>query len=166
MLKFDLLLSKEFPADADVDVPSPAFRSTIQTPTPDVASTTNQPQNLFQVHSILHSTFFSFSLTLSIQQLAQQQQQAGVSGPVPQPNPALRDDTQTQQLREQIAQNPALLQLLIQQLSRQNPAIAQMLADNPEALLQHLGIDQGVDSDNIPIPPGAQVLSVDRKSVV
>ena len=36
-----------------------------------------------------------------------------------------------------------------------------MLADNPEALLQHLGMENVVtDSDNHPIPPGAEVLSV------
>lgn len=38
--------------------------------------------------------------------------------------------------------------------------MAQMLADNPEALLQHLGIEHDVDRDNNPIPPGAQVVSV------
>jgi UV excision repair protein RAD23 len=39
--------------------------------------------------------------------------------------------------------------------------MAQMLADNPEALLHHLGIENDVaDSDNNPIPPGAQVVSV------
>ena len=97
--------------------------------------------------------------------MAQQQQQAGVSGPGPQPNQlnpeALRDNSQIQQLREQIAQNPALLQYLIQQLGSQNPSMAQMLADNPEALLQHLGIEHDVvDSDGNPIPPGAQVVSV------
>lgn len=94
--------------------------------------------------------------------MAQQQQQAGVSGPVTHPNlEALRDNSQIQQLREQVAQNPALLQYLIHQLGSQNPSIAQMLADNPEALLQHLGIEHDVaDSDDSPIPPGAQVVSV------
>ena len=40
--------------------------------------------------------------------------------------------------------------------------MAQMLADNPEELLQHLGgVEHGVaDSDGNPIPPGAQVVSV------
>jgi UV excision repair protein RAD23 len=98
--------------------------------------------------------------------LAQQQQQATVSGPVsgpgPQPNlEALRENPQIQQLREQIAQNPALLQYLIQQLGSQNPSIAQMLADNPEALLQQLGLEHDLtDADGTPIPPGAQVVSV------
>lgn len=74
---------------------------------------------------------------------------------------ALRDNPQIQQLREQIDQNPALLQYLIQQLGSQNPSIAQMLADNPEALLQHLGIGHDVaDSEGTSIPPGTQVVSV------
>jgi hypothetical protein len=67
VLYFDLLFFKGFPAQAEAEVPSPAVSSTIQTPTPDVTSTTNQPQNLFQVLSIFYPTFFSFSLTLSIQ---------------------------------------------------------------------------------------------------
>jgi len=130
------------PAHAEADVPSPAVSSTIQTPTPDVASTTNQPQNLFQ--------------------LAQQQQQAGVSGPGPQANPAPRDNFQIQQLREQIESNPDLLPFLVQQLASQNPSMAQMFAENPEALMQHLvGVEHDVaDSDNNSIPPGAQVVSV------
>ena len=94
--------------------------------------------------------------------MAQQQQQAGVSGPGAQPSlEALRDNPQIQHLREQITQNPALLQYLIQQLGSQNPSIAQMLAENPEAVLQHLGIEPGDgDGDGTPIPPGAQVVSV------
>lgn len=93
--------------------------------------------------------------------MAQQQQQAGVSGPGAQPSlEAPRDNNQIQQLREQIAQNPALLQFLIQQLASQDPTLAQTLAQNPEALLRHLGIEQQVDSDGTPIPPGAQVVSV------
>ena len=96
--------------------------------------------------------------------MAQQQQQAGVAGPGAQPNlEALRDNAQIQHLREQIGQNPALLQFLIQQVASQNPAMAQMLAENPQALLQLLGNDDGDgdgDDAQVPIPPGAQVVSV------
>lgn len=136
-------------------------------PTPNVtvpSSTTNQPQNLFQVHSIPFPLPLPLLLTLLIQQLAQQQQQAGAAGPGPQPTSnleALRDSPQIQQLREQIVHNPGLLQYLIQQLASQNPSIAQTLAENPEALLQHLGIEHdGTDGEGTPIPPGAQVVSV------
>jgi len=133
-------LTTGLPAHAEADGPSPGASLPIQT-TPAATippSIANQPQNLFQ--------------------LAQQQQQAG---PGSQPNlEALRDNPQIQHLREQIVQNPALLQYLVQQLASQNPSIAQMLAENPEALLQHLGIETNDDGDGNPIPPGAQVVSV------
>jgi len=100
----------------------------------------------------------------------QQQQQAG--GAVPPPGvsagagpggqlnlEALRDNPQIQQLRQQMAQNPALIQPLIQQLAMQNPAIAQMIAQNPEALFQLLGIELD-DEEGGQLPPGAQVISV------
>ena len=48
---------------------------------------------------------------------------------------------------------------MIQQLAQSNPQLAQVLAQNPEALLDLLG-DPGVGDDGEPIPPGAQVLSV------
>ncbi|KAF8813588.1 UV excision repair protein Rad23 [Phlegmacium glaucopus] len=161
-------LTTGFPAHAEVEAPSPAVSSAIQTQPPVVtnpSSTTNQHQNLFQVYSVFPSYLFN-SRSYYYQQLAQQQQQAGVSGPGAQPNlETLRDNPQIQQLREQIVQNPALLQFLIQQLASQNPMIAQILAENPEALLQHLGIehsdgDGDGDGDGTPIPPGATVVSV------
>lgn len=107
-------------------------------------------------------------------QLAQQQQQAG-AGAAPGPAAAaglggaggqldlaaLRDNPQIAHLREQLAQNPALIQPLIQQLAASNPAIAQMIAQNPEALMQLLGLDdfEG-DGEGGALPPGAQVVSV------
>lgn len=139
-------LTTGFPTHAEADAPLPAVSSVTPTHSPAVTTpslTTSQPQNLFQ--------------------LAQQQQQASVSGPgTAQPSlEGLRDNPQIQHLREQIVQNPALLQFLIQQLASQNPAIAQMLAENPEALLQHLGIEPGDgNGDGTTIPPGAQVVSV------
>jgi UV excision repair protein RAD23 len=51
-----------------------------------------------------------------------------------------------------------LLQPLIQQLASHNPAIAQMIAQDPEALFQLLGIEG--DEDENQIPPGAHVVSV------
>jgi UV excision repair protein RAD23 len=69
---------------------------------------------------------------------------------------------QIQQLREMVRQNPALIQALIQQLAQQNPALAQHLANNPEALLQLLGVGDGDDDGGTEgeIPPGAQTISV------
>ena len=46
---------------------------------------------------------------------------------------------QLQQLQQILGQNPEALQSFIQQLSTQNPEAAQLLASNPEALLQLLG---------------------------
>ncbi|KJA19979.1 hypothetical protein HYPSUDRAFT_43885 [Hypholoma sublateritium FD-334 SS-4] len=110
-----------------------------------------QPQNLFQ--------------------LAQQQQQSHAGGAAPagagsgpggQLNlEALRNNPQIQQLREQMAQNPQLIGPLIQQLATQNPTIAQIIAQNPEALLQLLGIELGgAEGEEEGLPPGAHVVSV------
>lgn len=72
---------------------------------------------------------------------------------------ALRNDPQIQQLRNQIAQNPELIQGLVQQLATQNPALASQIAQNPEALLQILAPEMGDDLEGR-IPPGAHVLNV------
>lgn len=40
-----------------------------------------------------------------------------------------------------MAQNPAMVQPVLQQLAASNPGIAQALAQNPEALMQLLGLD-------------------------
>ncbi|KAF5321987.1 hypothetical protein D9619_001854 [Psilocybe cf. subviscida] len=109
-----------------------------------------QPQNLFQ--------------------LAHQQQQnpgaglgagAGAGGVPPGLNlEALRDNPQIQQLRRQMAEHPDLIVPLIQQMAQANPAIAQIMAQNPEALTQLLGIELGEGEDEQQLPPGAQVISV------
>jgi UV excision repair protein RAD23 len=59
-------------------------------------------------------------------------------------------------------QNPENVQLLVQQLATQNPQIAQALGQNPQALMELLGIEISDDADmeGQPIPPGAQVVSV------
>jgi len=64
-----------------------------------------------------------------------------------------------QRLREEIARNPGAFQSLIQQLANQNPAIAQTLAQNPEALLQALApaLDDEGQTD---LPPGTRVISI------
>lgn len=49
-----------------------------------------------------------------------------------------------------------MAQPLIQQLAMQNPAMAQMLAQNPDALAQLLG----VELDEEVQPPGTHVVSV------
>jgi UV excision repair protein RAD23 len=78
---------------------------------------------------------------------------------------ALRDNPQIAQLRELIAQNPAMLQPLIQQLANSNPQVAQTIAANPEMLFQLLGAQQQQyeDDGEGPIPPGAHVVSVSEE---
>ena len=98
-------------------------------------------------------------------QLAQQQQQQqqpgyGASGPGglagagigPTPGALRGGDARVNGIRELLTQNPALIQPMIQQLSQDNPQLAQMLAENPAGLLNMLGpaMEGGEDGDNIP----------------
>ena len=75
---------------------------------------------------------------------------------------ALQGNPMIAQLRELVAQNPAMIQPLIQQLAASNPQLATVIAQNPQALLQLLGGDGGDfdDDGEGPIPPGAQVVSI------
>jgi UV excision repair protein RAD23 len=106
-------------------------------------------------------------------QLAQQQQaQQGGSGTAAAGGGAmgsggldletLRNRPEIQQIRERLRDNPGEAQLLVQHLAAQHPAIAQMLSQNPEVLLQLLG--EGADADMSdaegPTPPGAQIIRV------
>ncbi|KAF9531577.1 hypothetical protein CPB83DRAFT_848408 [Crepidotus variabilis] len=127
-------------------LPTNPTSATSQTP----AQSGNQPQNLFQ--------------------LAQQQQQGGTGGSVPTTGAAtpvapplnldaLRDNPQIQQLRQQLDQNPELIQPLIQQLATQNPMLAQAFAQDPAALLRILGLDVDGDEEGVP-PPGSHVINV------
>ncbi|OJT12491.1 UV excision repair protein rhp23 [Trametes pubescens] len=117
-----------------------------------------QPQNLFQL----------------AQQQQQQQQPAGgqgglgalggLGGAAGGPGgaaalAALANHPQIQHLREIMAQNPALIQPVIQEIAAQNPQLAQLFAQNPEALAQILGGELGDDEEG-EIPPGAQVIQV------
>ncbi|KAF8482535.1 hypothetical protein DFH94DRAFT_727873 [Russula ochroleuca] len=99
-------------------------------------------------------------------QLAQQQQQQptasvapGLGAPAAAPGlDALRGDPRFNTIRELAAQNPAILQPVIQQLAQSNPQLAEALASDPASLLDLLS--EGVGDDGEPIPPGAQVVNV------
>ncbi|KAK7472615.1 UV excision repair protein rad23 [Stygiomarasmius scandens] len=136
------------PAPASGNTPAQPAQSA---PAPAAVPPANQPQNLFQ---------------LAQQQQQQQQQGAnptsgaslGGAGGAGLDLSALAELPQMQQIRDLIAQNPASLQLVMQQLAQQNPQLAQLLASNPELLMQLLG--GGGDEDGEGAPPGTQVISV------
>jgi UV excision repair protein RAD23 len=69
----------------------------------------------------------------------------------------LRTNPQFQQLRQVVQQNPQMLEPLLQQLGAGNPAIAQMIANNPEQFLEILSEEA---EDDAPLPPGAQSIEV------
>jgi UV excision repair protein RAD23 len=66
-----------------------------------------------------------------------------------------------QNIQQMVAQNPAMIQPLIQQLAQANPAIAQQLTQNPELLYQLLGgIEPGEDGEEGQYPPGTHVVNI------
>ncbi|KAH6687412.1 nucleotide excision repair protein RAD23 [Plectosphaerella plurivora] len=69
----------------------------------------------------------------------------------------LRNNAQFQQLRQVVQQQPHMLEPILQQLGAGNPQLAQMIANDPGQFLSLLGED--VD-DDVPLPPGAQTISV------
>ncbi|KAL6809172.1 XPC-binding domain-containing protein [Trichoderma sp. SZMC 28013] len=69
----------------------------------------------------------------------------------------LRNSPQFQQLRQVVQQSPQMLEPILQQLGAGNPQLAQLIASNPEQFLQLLGEDA---EDDVPLPPGAQAISV------
>ncbi|VDB87414.1 unnamed protein product [Peniophora sp. CBMAI 1063] len=107
-------------------------------------------------------------------QLAQQQQ--ANTGATPAGGPrlpagggldinALRNSPEIAQVRDLIAQNPNLLQPMLQEMAARNPGLAQQIAQNPQALFElfaDLGPEgmEGIETPEGGIPPGAQVVSV------
>jgi UV excision repair protein RAD23 len=76
----------------------------------------------------------------------------------------LRSDPRFGAVRDLVAQNPALLQPVIQQLAQNNPQLAQTLAANPEAffnlLNEGLEGDDGGDGEGGAPPPGTHYVQV------
>lgn len=69
----------------------------------------------------------------------------------------LRNNAQFQQLRQVVQQQPQMLEPILQQLGAGNPQLAQLIANHPDQFLQLLGED---GDDDVPLPPGAQAISV------
>jgi len=66
-------------------------------------------------------------------------------------------------MRQVMAQNPAMAQALIQQIAATNPGLLQHLGANPEQAIADVlqsAADGQEDDDEDPVPPGAQVVSV------
>lgn len=69
----------------------------------------------------------------------------------------LRHNAQFQQLRQVVQQQPQMLEPILQQLGAGNPQLAELIASNPDQFLQLLG---EYADDDVPLPPGAQAISV------
>lgn len=123
--------------------PTPALPSSptpAATQAPAQPAQPSQPQNLFQ--------------------LAQQRQQQQHQRPQGGAGAALNlggGMPQMDQIRQLMEQNPAHLQQIIQQLVASNPALAQLLSENPDEFLRQLG---GGRADETEGDPGAPVVHV------
>lgn len=53
----------------------------------------------------------------------------------------IANSPQIQRIRQAVQQNPGLIQPLLQQIGQQNPALAQVINENPQALYDLLGLD-------------------------
>jgi UV excision repair protein RAD23 len=60
-----------------------------------------------------------------------------------------------------VEQNPALIQPLLQQIAATNPALAQTVAQNPQALYDLLGAAMGGEMDDEDDGMGGQVMQID-----
>ena len=69
----------------------------------------------------------------------------------------LRNNPQFQQLRQIVQTQPRMLEPILQQVGAGNPQLAQLIGENPDQFLRLLSEDAG---DDVPLPPGAQEISV------
>ncbi|KLO12268.1 UV excision repair protein Rad23 [Schizopora paradoxa] len=156
------LLAETAPPPAQPAAAAPAAVPAAATPAAPAPATTNAPQNLFQ---------------LAHQQHQQQAPQHGVPG-IGIPGlgglgaagaGAGAGGDRMAGLREMLAQNPAAMQPMIQQLAAANPQLAEQLANNPEALMQILNqIDGegGFEGDEGGIPQGAIPIEAEDRPAI
>lgn len=69
----------------------------------------------------------------------------------------LRNNPQFQQLRQVVQQQPQMLEPILQSVGAGNPQLAHLIGQHPDQFLQLLGED---GDDDVPLPPGAQAISV------
>ncbi|KAG8532094.1 uncharacterized protein KY384_003731 [Bacidia gigantensis] len=72
----------------------------------------------------------------------------------------LRNNPQFQQLRQIVQTQPRMLEPILQQVGHGNPQLAQLIGENPDQFLRLLSEDVG---DDVPLPPGAQEISVSEE---
>ncbi|KAG8742834.1 hypothetical protein FRC10_000880 [Ceratobasidium sp. 414] len=74
---------------------------------------------------------------------------------------ALRNNPGIQQIRNLVAENPALIQPLVQQLAQANPQLAAQMAQDPELLYQLLGgVPPDGEEGDEQFPPGTQIVHI------
>jgi UV excision repair protein RAD23 len=69
----------------------------------------------------------------------------------------LRNNPQFQQLRQIVQTQPRMLEPILQQVGAGNPALAQLIGQNPDQFLQLLAEDADEDA---PPPPGTHQVRV------
>ncbi|WVO17521.1 UV excision repair protein Rad23 [Cryptococcus depauperatus] len=67
---------------------------------------------------------------------------------------------QLQQIRDMVQQNPAMIQPLLQQIAAESPEIAQLIAQNPEALYELLGGGGGEGDEDDEFGEGGPVMRI------
>lgn len=83
---------------------------------------------------------------------------AGGGGPSAEDFNAIANSPQIQRIRQAVQENPALIQPLLQQIAQQNPGLAQLINENPQALYELLGV--GADDEGPEGYGGSQVMQV------
>lgn len=84
----------------------------------------------------------------------------GAGGPDAESLNAIANSPQIQRIRQAVQENPALIQPLLQQIAASNPALAQVINQNPQALYDLLGLSDD-DLEGGEDYGGQQVMQVD-----
>ena len=156
---------------ANVQTSSPPAQATPNPPAPTGGEEGDQPINLFEAAAQAGRSGTSAgrsgrtSATVPSQSAGTGGNSAGAGGGTGSLEGAaglgnldfLRSNPQFQQLRQIVQTQPRMLEPILQQVGHGNPQLAQMIGENPEQFLRLLSEEVG---DDVPLPPGAQEISV------